>query len=297
MNRIFTLYVVLLFFSCSNQANKSTVQKDVPRYYHQWKNDRIENLTAPFGWLSIVQLIWFKNEILTIGNQDEHDIKIKSDNVSSLGSFELKGDNILFLNSESNPFYNNDKIMDSMNIPTGENYKKESISYNSFQINTIKRGSKIGLRIRDSLSLKRKNFKGINYFDYNPEFMFTAKITYPDKNEMLSFSNKLDQQLSEPILAKLTFEYNQQSHTLSVTDAGDGNWFVVFGDLTNGVSTYGGGRFLYIKNQKGKPEVNLDFNLAENPPCYFTDFATCPLPSKANTFNIEILAGEKADQH
>ena len=39
----------------------------------------------------------------------------------------------------------------------------------------------------------------------------------------------------------------------------------------------------------------LDFNRAENPPCYFTQFATCPLPPKENKLDIEILAGEQTE--
>jgi uncharacterized protein len=39
--------------------------------------------------------------------------------------------------------------------------------------------------------------------------------------------------------------------------------------------------------------VTIDFNEATNPPCAFTDFATCPLPPKGNSLKVEIRAGEK----
>jgi uncharacterized protein (DUF1684 family) len=38
--------------------------------------------------------------------------------------------------------------------------------------------------------------------------------------------------------------------------------------------------------------VDLDFNRAYNPPCAFTEFATCPLPIKENQLPIRIPAGE-----
>jgi uncharacterized protein len=38
--------------------------------------------------------------------------------------------------------------------------------------------------------------------------------------------------------------------------------------------------------------VDLDFNKAYNPPCAFTAFATCPLPTKANQLQVRIEAGE-----
>ncbi len=51
---------------------------------------------------------------------------------------------------------------------------------------------------------------------------------------------------------------------------------------TNGKGTYGGGRFLEAKVEGGSRKTAttalVDFNLAYNPPCVFTLFATCPLP-------------------
>ena len=38
--------------------------------------------------------------------------------------------------------------------------------------------------------------------------------------------------------------------------------------------------------------VDLDFNRAYNPPCAFTAFATCPLPTKENQLAVAIKAGE-----
>jgi uncharacterized protein (DUF1684 family) len=38
--------------------------------------------------------------------------------------------------------------------------------------------------------------------------------------------------------------------------------------------------------------VTLDFNKAHNPPCAYTDFATCPLPPAINRLNVAIKAGE-----
>ena len=66
----------------------------------------------------------------------------------------------------------------------------------------------------------------------------------------------------------------------------------IFGDGTTGKESYPGGRFLYAEAPKdGK--VVLDFNKAENPPCAFTAFATCPLPPPQNKLKVRIPAGEK----
>jgi hypothetical protein len=69
--------------------------------------------------------------------------------------------------------------------------------------------------------------------------------------------------------------------------------FFIFRDQTSGKETYGSGRFLYSDLPKAG-KVVLDFNEAYNPPCAFTDFATCPLPPTQNRMPIRVEAGELA---
>lgn len=70
------------------------------------------------------------------------------------------------------------------------------------------------------------------------------------------------------------------------------NFFLAFADATSGEETYGGGRYINLR-QDGKNSITIDFNLAYNPYCaYNPDFA-CPLPPKENILEIPIRAGEK----
>jgi hypothetical protein len=39
--------------------------------------------------------------------------------------------------------------------------------------------------------------------------------------------------------------------------------------------------------------VVVDFNLAYNPPCVFSRYATCPLPPPQNRLELRIEAGER----
>jgi uncharacterized protein (DUF1684 family) len=67
--------------------------------------------------------------------------------------------------------------------------------------------------------------------------------------------------------------------------------FFIFKDGTSGKETYPAGRFLYSVLPK-EGQVVLDFNRAYNPPCAFTEFATCPLPPRENWLAGRIPAGE-----
>jgi uncharacterized protein (DUF1684 family) len=69
--------------------------------------------------------------------------------------------------------------------------------------------------------------------------------------------------------------------------------FFIFKDTTSRDATYPAGRFLHTDLPKDGV-VMIDFNKAYNPPCAFTDFATCPLPRKENQLPVRIEAGELA---
>lgn len=69
--------------------------------------------------------------------------------------------------------------------------------------------------------------------------------------------------------------------------------FVPFRDGTSGKETYGAGRYLDLEpNSSGV--YDLDFNLAYNPYCAYSDDYVCPLPPPENWLPVPIRAGEKA---
>jgi hypothetical protein len=89
-------------------------------------------------------------------------------------------------------------------------------------------------------------------------------------------------------------------HRLQALVGGDsGELWLVFGDATNGVETYRGGRFLYTGAPDDEGRVVVDFNRAYNPPCVFSPYATCPLPWTANRLPFGVEAGERVhgDRH
>jgi hypothetical protein len=70
--------------------------------------------------------------------------------------------------------------------------------------------------------------------------------------------------------------------------------FIVFTDWTSGNSSYAACRFLDVAAPDADGQVTLDFNRAANPPCAYTDFATCPRPPSGNHLAVRVDAGEKA---
>jgi len=69
--------------------------------------------------------------------------------------------------------------------------------------------------------------------------------------------------------------------------------FIPFTDLTNGKSTYAGGRYLDVKMNPEQRTIDMDFNLAYNPYCVYNSNYSCPIPPSKNNLNLEVLAAEK----
>jgi uncharacterized protein (DUF1684 family) len=69
---------------------------------------------------------------------------------------------------------------------------------------------------------------------------------------------------------------------------------LLFTDETNGKATYGGGRYIDMREGEFKnDEVTLDFNKAYNPYCAFSAGYSCPKPPDENHLAIAVQAGEK----
>jgi uncharacterized protein (DUF1684 family) len=68
--------------------------------------------------------------------------------------------------------------------------------------------------------------------------------------------------------------------------------FVPFGDLTNNVETYGGGRYLDL-DRTPTGLYDLDYNRAYHPYCVYNTTYECPVPPRENRLAVAIPAGER----
>ncbi len=68
--------------------------------------------------------------------------------------------------------------------------------------------------------------------------------------------------------------------------------FLPFTDLTNGTSTYSGGRFIDLKIPDGDM-ILIDFNTAYNPYCAYNERYSCPIPPEENHLDLPVRVGVK----
>jgi uncharacterized protein (DUF1684 family) len=144
-------------------------------------------------------------------------------------------------------------------------------------------------------------FTGLKYFKVNPKYKVKASI------ERLTSPEPLDIELTNGEIAKYfkyaiaTFDLDgmpQKLQLLKPEKYWDEDWlFLPFYDLTSANESYGGGRFLNLE-YTDQDILEIDFNLAYNPYCAYTDTYRCPIPPADNNITVEVRAGERIyDDH
>lgn len=142
-------------------------------------------------------------------------------------------------------------------------------------------------------------FDSLRYFPINKEYQVKADLEPIDKKKVfiLGTSDGKEQRYLEHAYAVFTLDgITNKLLILEVMDNGPqrGKLFLAFADETSGADTYGAGRYLDIEKVRGANSIVLDFNLAYNPYCAYSDTFSCPLPPRENILKVAIRAGEKS---
>ncbi|MFC5435447.1 DUF1684 domain-containing protein [Rhodanobacter umsongensis] len=262
----------------------------------QWHAGRVERLTAPDGWLSLIGLEWLKQGDNRIGCAADNDIVLKA-GPAHLGVAKLTGSGEvqLLLASDSGALIDGKPaheavLIDDMQAGDGT---PTTVSFGTVSFYVIDRDGRKGLRVKDTDAPGRKHFAGIDSFAIDPSWRIEATWV-PTPGLTLEMGTVIGTIDKYPVPGKLEFTRDgKHFEILPVIEVpGDTQYFIVFADRTSGRETYGAARFLYIDPPKdGK--VVVDFNKAYNPPCAFTEFATCPLAPPENRLDLRVTAGEK----
>lgn len=261
----------------------------------EWHARRIASLTKPDSWLSLAGLFWLKKGENSFGGSESNQIQFPVDKAPpQMGAFFL-GDGIVSIRIiHGISVFNDGNKIESMRMKDDSEGSPTILTHGSLSWYIIKRGERFGIRLKDSESQQLIKFSGIDRYPVDPKWRIVAKFEAYESPRTIEIPNVMGTVSNDPSPGKLLFELDGQSYSLNpIADPDDKRWFLIFSDQTSGEETYGAGRFLYIDAPGENGTAIIDFNLAYNPPCAFTPFATCPLPPEQNHLAIPIKAGEK----
>jgi len=258
-----------------------------------WRRERYRRLREPMSWLTLVGLEWLSPGESRVGSSPDAEVRLPS-GPPLAGRLVRHGAEV----TASGAGLTHDgrvasglRLVSDVDAPEGQ--EPTILEVGRLRIVLIRRGERLGLRIWDTGSPARRDFTGIPHYPVDPAWRIHARLEPPAPDETFSVPDVLGDVEEEPLAGTVVFERDAVAHRIKAMDGGDGNLWLVFGDATNGESTYGGGRFLYTDPPTADGRLIVDFNRAYNPPCVFSPYATCPLPPEENRLPIRIEAGER----
>lgn len=166
------------------------------------------------------------------------------------------------------------------------------VRHDDTEIELLRRGGRLAIRLRAETSADREAFTGVPTFDYDPAWVIPARFEpYAEgtKVDVATHKPELRQQL--PAIGEVVFSLAGQEQRLVATTIKSG-LSIEFHDPTNGDETEAW-RQLKFDDPDADGRVTLDFNRTINMWFAFTDHATCPQPSSGNFITVPVRAGEK----
>ncbi len=141
----------------------------------------------------------------------------------------------------------------------------------------------------------KEEFTGLFYFPVDEKFKVEADIERITTGERISMATSDGKVKHYKKYAYVTFTIDGIPLKLVLYQPAqppNNLLFLPFADKTSADETYGGGRYLDFDLPRGDA-MEIDFNLAYNPYCVFSDDYSCPLPPRENVLAVAIKAGEK----
>jgi uncharacterized protein (DUF1684 family) len=261
-----------------------------------WRARRLERLTSDSGWLTVVGLHWLKQGENRFGSGAENEVVLpEGESPLMAGSFFLEGEQVSVQGAEDAELMLDGKpVTARTDITSDDQGKPDMLRMGDLSLYVIKRGERYAVRVKNPHSAARKEFEGLDYFPISTELRVEARFVPSDEPKTINIPTVLGTTAPMDVPGVVTFSLEGREFTLEpVVDGPDyEDLFFIFKDQTSADETYPAGRFLYT-DAPVDGRVTLDFNKAYNPPCAFTEFATCPLPPKQNVIAVRIEAGEK----
>lgn len=299
MKSIAAIAVLTFVFSgCRGETGGRVAGIDVEAYRSeivQWQQKRAEGLKKEDGWLSLVGLFWLQQGENRVGSDTTaNSVVLPATVPRRVGALVLRDDKVTLhpvvpMTIEGKPVTGPVELRDD----TAEG-GATIVQLGTVRFNIIKRGERYGVRVRDANAETRTEFAGLEYFPIDPQWRVEARLEPHDPPKIIPIADVTGMVTEYTSPGALVFTVDGEEHRLdTIPEDGGDRLFIIFKDETSSDSTYPAGRYLYAERPGPDGKVIVDFNRAYNPPCAFTDFATCPLPPPQNRLRVRVEAGEK----
>ena len=265
----------------------------------KFRAERAAEISGPTGWAALVGLHWIQQGEVIVGADPISGIRLTGPSAPGrLGTLTVTGDNVhLRISTGLDAFVKGRQVYD-LDLKPGVS-PDDGLKIGGLTLVLIKRGARMALRVWDTNAPSRLALKGLNWMPLDAKWRIGARfVAHPANQPRIKIQNVLGDTIEMKNPGAVVFSVDGKEYSLEAMLESDDarELFFIFKDGTSNKTTYGAGRYLYTPLPKDG-RVDLDFNKAENPPCAFTEFATCPLPPAKNRLTLSVTAGELYTKH
>lgn len=139
---------------------------------------------------------------------------------------------------------------------------------------------------------QRDSFAGLRYFPVDLRYRLEGIMQVYGRQRRIEIPATRDTTAVVARFGRFTSSFDGIPFSLEVYRSVEADQLsVFFTDETNGVQTYGGGRYAPVQ-ELGSGRYIIDFNDAYSPYCAYNHSYVCPLPPPRNRLRFQVLAGE-----
>ncbi|MCW2120789.1 DUF1684 domain-containing protein [Flavobacterium sp. 7A] len=144
------------------------------------------------------------------------------------------------------------------------------------------------------------HFQTLDFYPINESYVITAKFIRTKKEKAFKMKTSTNRAPLYIKYGEVHFTINGKECVLNLycdivlsrTAKYKKNLFLPFSDLSSGIDTYIGGRYIDLKIPSGDT-IDIDFNTAYNPYCAYSHKYSCPRVPLENDLQVRIEAGVK----
>lgn len=260
----------------------------------EWRADRVASLKGPDGWLNLAGLYWLTEGRNSFGAAAGNDLVAPEGSAPArLGSFLVEDGAVTFRAAPEADVLHGETPVTEMLLADDQEKEATLLTSGSLAWTVIRRMDRLGVRLRDYDHPAVASFAGIESYPADPNWRIEARFEPYQEPRTIRVPTVVEGLGWEPT-APGTLEFEARGRTLSLEAyRSDDGFMIVFADGTTGDTTYPAGRYLKADLPADDGITVLDFNKAYNPPCVFSEYATCPLATPRNRLPVAVEAGEK----
>ncbi|MBM3297176.1 MAG: hypothetical protein FJY83_06200, partial [Candidatus Aminicenantes bacterium] len=163
---------MIMMTACATKTDADYVKS-----IDEWHQKRVEGLKAPDSWLSLAGLYWLEESENSFGAGASNDVVFPEGKApAEMGVFILENGRVTVKVKEGVGIFHDGAPVTTLEMKNDAEGKPTVLSHRSLSWFVIRRGDRIGIRLRDSANPRIAGFKGIERFPVSEKWRIEAEF-------------------------------------------------------------------------------------------------------------------------